>query len=88
MLVSDLIASYRTDPASSFGKCRFRTRQNYSGLLGHIERDLGTREVASIRTRDILLTHQLWSLRGTYAVWPLLDCDGAGVPVRLHVPAT
>ena len=64
MLVRDLIAFYRTDPASSFGKLRFRTRENYSGLLRHIERDLGPREIGSLRTRDILLTHQLWSLRG------------------------
>jgi integrase-like protein len=73
MRVSDLIASYQTDEASAFAKCRYRTKKNYRGLLRHIEQALGDREVNSIRTRDLLLTHQLWMLRGTYMAHALVS---------------
>ena len=64
MLVRDLIASYRTDPASSYPKLRYRSRQHNDGLCRHIERDLGGKEIGEIRTRDLILTHQQWMLRG------------------------
>jgi hypothetical protein len=69
MRVADLIASYRTDPASSFGRkddkrLRFRTREHYDCLLRVIEADLGAQEVGSIRTKALILTHQAWMLRG------------------------
>ena len=48
MRISDLITSYRTDEASAYRKLRYRTRQNYNGLLRHLDRDLGHHEVADI----------------------------------------
>ena len=64
MKISGLIISYRTDPVSSFGKLRYRTRMHYDSLLKRIGEDLGDREIASLRTRDVTLTHQAWMLRG------------------------
>ena len=66
MRINDLIASYRTDEASAYRKLRYRTRQNYDGLLRHIERDLGAQEIADIRTRLITLQYQMWRGRGEY----------------------
>jgi hypothetical protein len=70
--ISDLILSYRTDKASAYPTLRFRTRQHYDSLLRRIEADLGAREVAEVRTRDITLTHQLWSLRGVHMAHALI----------------
>ena len=65
MLISELIHSYRTDPVSSYGSLRYRTRQHYDSLLKRIETDLGGTDVAAIKTRDFTLTYQAWQLRGT-----------------------
>lgn len=65
MRIADLIISYRTDPASAYGKLRYRTRQHYDSLCSRIDADLGAKEIGDIRTRDIILTHQAWMLRGT-----------------------
>src|ERR1700722_15053777 len=64
MLIADLIASYRTDKASSYASLRYRTRQHYDSLLRRIDGDLGERDIATVKTRDLLLTHKLWSMRG------------------------
>jgi len=64
MKIADLIASYRADPASSYHALRYRTRQHYDSLLRVIDADLGERDVTEIRTRDLKLIHQTWSLRG------------------------
>ena len=66
MRISDLIASYRTDEASAYRKLRYRTRQNYNGLLRHLDRDLGHHEVADIRTKIITLQYQMWRGRGEF----------------------
>jgi hypothetical protein len=47
MLVSDLIQSYRTDPASPYKALRFRTREHYDSLLRRIDGDLGAHEVST-----------------------------------------
>lgn len=72
MLVHDLIASYRTDAASAYGKLRYRTRGNYDGLLRHIDRDLGHHDITEIRTRIITLQYQMWQMRGTYMAHALI----------------
>lgn len=64
MKIANLIESYRTDPVSTYRTLRFRTRQHYDGLLKRIDADLGTMDVAEIRTRDFQLTYQAWQLRG------------------------
>jgi hypothetical protein len=64
MLVSELIASYRTDPVSSYKTLRFRTREHYDSLLKRVEADLGDKQIGDIRTRDVTLTYQAWTLRG------------------------
>jgi hypothetical protein len=65
MLISDLIAAYTTDPASAYGALRYGTRNSYDSRLRIIGTDLGTKEIAALRTRDILLAYQSWLLRGT-----------------------
>jgi hypothetical protein len=57
MRVSDLIRSYQTDAASSYHGNRRLTRQHSDCLCRIIEADLGAKEVADIRTRDITLTY-------------------------------
>jgi hypothetical protein len=64
MIISDLITSYRTDAASAYHKLRYATRTHYDGLLRRIEADLGSKEIGEIKTRDLILTHQAWTLRG------------------------
>ena len=64
MLVNKLIEFYQTDAASSYGKLRYRTRLHYDGLLRRVEADLGERDIGGIKTRDLILTHQAWMLRG------------------------
>jgi hypothetical protein len=61
--VSDLIRSYQTDAASSYHGNRRLTRQHSDCLCRIIEADLGAKEVADIRTRDIKLTYQEWQKR-------------------------
>jgi hypothetical protein len=99
MRVSDLIRSYRTDPASSHHGNRRLTRQHSDCLCRIIEADLGAREVADIRTRDITLTYQAWQQRGVPMAHALIgklrtlmnfgatmieDDDCARVAVRLR----
>jgi hypothetical protein len=64
MTISDLIASYRTEKASSYHALRFRTREHYDSLLRRIEADLGANEIGAIRTMGLIETHQAWTLRG------------------------
>jgi hypothetical protein len=64
MRVAELIQSYRTDAASTYGKLRYKTREHYDCLCKCIEADLGEREIGEIKTRDLILTHQAWMLRG------------------------
>ncbi len=69
MRISELIASYRTDPVSTYAKrgdggLRFHTRQHYDGLLKRIEADMGSSDIAEIKTRDFQLTYQAWLGRG------------------------
>lgn len=65
MRVSALITSYSTDPASTYRTLRYRTREHYDSLLKRINIDLGEKEIGEIKTRDVILTHQAWMLRGT-----------------------
>src|ERR1700722_1821057 len=64
MLISELIASYPSDPVSTYRTLRVRTRANYDSLLKRIETDIGTQPIGAIRTRDFQLTYQAWQLRG------------------------
>jgi hypothetical protein len=64
MNLSALIHDYRADTASPYGKLRIGTRQRYDSLLRRIERDLGEREVSSIKGRDLTITYEDWAKSG------------------------
>jgi hypothetical protein len=64
MLISELIASYRSDPVSTYTSLRYQTRIHYDSLLKRVEADIGAQPVGAIRTRDFQLTYQTWQLRG------------------------
>jgi integrase-like protein len=70
--VVELIASYRTDPASAYHAKRFRSREHTDCLCRIIETELGTREVADLKTRDFILAHQSWTLRGVHMAHALI----------------
>jgi hypothetical protein len=59
-----VLRHYKSDEHSPYRSLRFRTRQNYDGLLRHIERDLGSKKISEIRSQDLLDVHQLWTERG------------------------
>ena len=99
MRVSELVHGYQTDAASSYHGNRRLTRQHSDCLCRIIEADLGAKEVADIRTRDITLTYQAWQQRGVpmahaligklrtlmnFGTTMLEDDDCARVAARLH----
>ena len=99
MNLASLIISYRTDRASAYHAKRVLSRQHTDCLCRVIDADLGAREIADIRTRDILLAYQAWQARGVsmshaligqlrtimgYGTTLLEDDACARVSARLH----
>lgn len=58
--VNGLIACYKTDPASTFGKLRYVTREHYRVLLRRLETDCGTVRMAEMKARHIVVLHEGW----------------------------
>lgn len=64
MNLRDLMAAYRTDPVSNFGKLEWYTRRYYERLMGMIERSHGDERTEDIKGRDVHLWHAQWSADG------------------------
>jgi hypothetical protein len=62
--VASLIARYKADKDSPYGKLRYRTREHYEGLMRRIERDIGTELIRDIDGGDILRFHEEWTASG------------------------
>lgn len=58
--VDALIASFLSDPLSSYQKNRYCTRRYYDVLLKRLSRDHGSELVANINARKVLGWHQAW----------------------------
>lgn len=66
--LSSLMICYRTDPDSKFKKLRYNSRCYYETLMGLIDRDYGTMQLAEIKSRTFLRWHETWSEGGKAAV--------------------
>lgn len=58
MNIKDLIEAYKTDRDSPYHDLRFYTRKHYDALCKRIEADIGTKDVAEIKAREIKHWHQ------------------------------
>jgi hypothetical protein len=66
--LGSLIGCYQTDPDSTYGKLRWKTRQSYNGLCARIHADYGSLRVADLRARTVLRWHEAWSEGGKVAM--------------------
>jgi len=67
MMLSELIAAFRTDPDSPLvkpGKLRYGTKQSYLRLVERIELQHGLEHLAEIKGRDFMRWHEAWSEGG------------------------
>lgn len=56
--LSGLIRCYETDADSPLRKLRYKTRQYYRSLCNRLEQDLGEKQIAEIKARQILHWHE------------------------------
>lgn len=70
--LANLVEHYRRDERSPYCSVRFRTRQNYDGLLRIIEADLGSRNIVDIGSADLSNVYQAWTKRGDYMAHALV----------------
>jgi hypothetical protein len=62
--VAGLIATYRSDPLSGYGKLRHVSRTTYNSLLKRIEKDMGAMRIGEIKARTIHEFYLRWSEDG------------------------
>lgn len=62
--IASLIACYQSDPDSTYGKLRWKTRQGYNSLCARIADDYGALRVSELKARTILRWHEAWSDNG------------------------
>jgi hypothetical protein len=62
--LASLIDCYMSDPDSTYGKLRWKTRQGYRGLCARLAADYGTLRIAELKARTILRWHEAWSDNG------------------------
>lgn len=62
--VADLIARYKTTEESGYSKLRFRTRENYDGVLRRLERDLGREQIKNLDRDRIWAAYEEWAEGG------------------------
>lgn len=66
MTLHDIIAIYLTDPDSPYHKLRYASKIGYTRLLGRLRDDMGTADLATLRSRDILRQHEAWTKGGKH----------------------
>ncbi len=67
LTLADLIASYHTDPESSFHRLRYHVRENHRGVHDRIARAYGSVFLTDIDTREFRQWHREWSEGGKIA---------------------
>lgn len=66
--IRGLVSAYQTDPDSNYRKLRYRTRENYDGLMRRIVKDRGDEYVSGIKARALLRWHEVWAEGGKIAI--------------------
>ncbi len=62
--IGALISCYRADEKSTYSKLRFRTRENYDGLLKRITEDFGDEKLALLKKEDLQRIREKWIATG------------------------
>jgi hypothetical protein len=62
--ISDLIAVYKTSPASAYQKLKFASKRHYEAVLGMIEIDHGPAQLSKITVDDLKEWYREWGLGG------------------------
>lgn len=58
--IAGLIDSYTTDPASSWKKLRYVSREHYKSLLRRLRLDCGAMQVSEIKVRVVVVLYEGW----------------------------
>lgn len=64
MILRDLIAAYRAEPASPYHEVRYRVRENYDSILKRLDAEYGTVELSDIRAPVVRRWHLKWTGNG------------------------
>ncbi len=64
MNVNQLADAYLTDPDSNFSTRRYVTREGYKRLIGRIRKDLGERDLSTLKVREVKHAHDAWASSG------------------------
>jgi len=68
LTIAELIAAYKSDPASPYHKLLFRVRENYDSQLRRFERDHGAEKIADLDDDRVQELRAGWSAGGHLAI--------------------